>query len=102
MDMFGNFDFLNKEKMSKNYPYPKRTDAMASICKMFKQSLFCSVHKTSGFLKNTFLQSLLSYFSSYRLSKYRQTECYFERDPLMLDKRPFHARAFRNQNFMVT
>ena len=41
MDMVYNFDFLNQKFLSKNYPFPQKTDAMASICKIFKQSLFC-------------------------------------------------------------
>ena len=35
-DMVDNFDFLKQIFLSKNYPYPKKTEAMASICKIFK------------------------------------------------------------------
>ena len=41
MDMVYNFDFLNQKFLSKKYPCPQKTEAMASICKIFKQSLFC-------------------------------------------------------------
>ena len=78
MDRFGKFDFFNPKLLSKkNTPTLKKLMPWQVYVKCSNRVYFveCTRHQAC-------LQSLLSCFSSYRLSKHRRIECCFESDPL--------------------